>query len=45
MVAKIEWDPGELFPRAGFIATNVRTNPGWVVRFYNQHGIAKQHIM
>ena len=27
MVAKIEWHPGELFPRVGFIVTNLAGEP------------------
>jgi hypothetical protein len=42
--AKIEWHPGELFPRVGFIVTNLPMEPDWVVRFYNQRGTAEQHI-
>ena len=44
VIAKIEWHPGELFPRVGFIVTNMPMNPDWVVRFYNQRGTAEQHI-
>ncbi len=35
---------GELFPRVGFIVTNLPMEPDWVVRFYNQRGTAEQHI-
>ena len=44
VIAKIEWHPGELFPRVGFIITNLPMEPDWVVRFYNQRGTAEQHI-
>src|SRR6056297_2424806 len=44
VIAKIEWHPGELFPRMGFIVTNLPMEPDWVVRFYNQRGTAEQHI-
>ena len=44
VVAKIEWHPGELFPRVGFIVTNMPMDPDWIVRFYNQRGTAEQHI-
>jgi hypothetical protein len=44
VVAKIEWRLGELFPRAGFIVTNLPMEPGWVKRFYNRRGTAEQHI-
>jgi hypothetical protein len=36
--------PGELFPRVGFIVTNLPMEPDWVVRFYNRRGTAEQHI-
>jgi hypothetical protein len=44
VIAKIEWHPGELFPRVGFIVTNLPMESDWVVRFYNQRGTAEQHI-
>ena len=44
VIAKIEWHPCELFPRVGFIVTNLPMEPDWVVRFYNQPGTAEQHI-
>ena len=44
VVAKIEWHPDELFPRLGFIVTNLPMEPEEVVRFYNQRGTAEQHI-
>ena len=44
VIAKIEWHPGELLPRVGFIVTNMPMEPDWVVRFYNQRGTAEQHI-
>ena len=44
VIAKIEWHPGELFPRVGFIVTNLPMEPDWVVRFYNQRGTAEQRI-
>jgi hypothetical protein len=44
VIVKIEWHPGELFPRVGFIVTNLPMEPDWVVRFYNQRGTAEQHI-
>jgi hypothetical protein len=44
VIAKIEWHPGELFPKIGFIVTNLPMEPDWVVRFYNQRGTAEQHI-
>jgi hypothetical protein len=44
VVAKVEWHPGELFPRVGFIVTNLSQRPKNVVAFYNQRGTAEQHI-
>jgi hypothetical protein len=44
VIAGIEWHPGELFPRAGFIVTNLPMEPDWVVRFDNRRGTAEQHI-
>ncbi len=44
VVAKVEWHFDELFPRVGFIVTNMT---GWsrkVVHFYNQRGTAEQWI-
>ena len=35
VVAKVEWYRGELFPRVGFIVTNMTAGPEGVVRFYN----------
>ena len=31
VIAKIEWHPGELFPKVGFIVTNLPMEPDWVV--------------
>ena len=44
IIAKIEWHAGELFPRTGFIITNLKRKPEKVVRFYNQRGLCEQHI-
>jgi hypothetical protein len=45
VVAKVEWHEGELFPRVGFIVTNLMWYPAErVVRFYNQRGTAEQWI-
>jgi len=44
VVAKVEFHFGELFPRVGFIVTNVETDSRAVVRFYNQRGTAEQWI-
>jgi hypothetical protein len=44
VVAKVEWHAGELFPRVGFIVTNLRRDEENVVRFYNGRGTAEQWI-
>jgi hypothetical protein len=44
VVAKIEFHCGELFPRVGFIVTNLETASRAVVRFYNKRGTAEQGI-
>jgi len=44
VVAKVEWHPGELYPRVGFIMTTMTRPAEQVVAFYNQRGTAEQHI-
>ena len=44
VVAKVEWHPGELVPRVGFIVTNLSRPVERVVAFYNQRGTAEQWI-
>jgi hypothetical protein len=44
VVAKAEFHFGELFPRVGFIVTNLETDSRAVVRFYNKRGTAEQWI-
>jgi len=44
VVAKIEWHAGELFPRIGFIVTNLNKHSKNVVKFYNGRGTAEQWI-
>jgi hypothetical protein len=44
VVAKVEFHFGELFPRVGFIVTNLETPSRAVVRFYNRRGTAEQWI-
>jgi len=44
IVAKVEWHAGELFPRVGFIVTNLQRKPSNVVRFYNGRGRCEQWI-
>jgi hypothetical protein len=41
VVAKVEFHFGELFPRVGFIVTNLETDSRAVVRFYNKRGTAE----
>ena len=40
----MEFHFGELFPRVGFIVTNLRTDSRAVVGFYNKRGTAEQWI-
>lgn len=44
VVAKVEHHLGELFPRVGFIVTNLTLPSRVVVRFYNKRGTAEQWI-
>ena len=44
IVAKVEFHPGELFPRAGFIVTNRSLPNERVLAFYDGRGTAEQHI-
>lgn len=44
VVAKIEWHQGELFPRVGFIVTNLGGGAASVTWFYNGRGTAEQCI-
>ncbi len=44
VVAKVEFHPGELFPRVGFIVTNRSLPNERVLAFYNGRGTAEQHI-
>jgi hypothetical protein len=44
VVAKVEFHCGELFPRVGFIVTNLAASSRTVVRFYNKRGTAEQWI-
>jgi len=43
-VAKVEWHRGELFPRVGFIVTNLPAKARGIVHFYNGRGTAEQWI-
>jgi hypothetical protein len=44
VVAKVEWHAGELFPRVGFIVTNLTWRSKRVVKFDNGRGTAEQCI-
>ena len=44
VVAKVEFHTGELFPRVGFIVTNLGALSRAVVRFYNKRETAEQWI-
>jgi hypothetical protein len=44
VIAKVEWHQGELFPRVGFIVTNMSAQAQGVVHFYNGRGTAEQWI-
>jgi hypothetical protein len=44
VVVKVAWHAGELFPRVGFIVTNLKWRAKKVARFYNRRGTAEQWI-
>jgi hypothetical protein len=44
VVAKFEWHQAELYPRVGFIVTNLARPAERVSRFYNGRGTAEQYI-
>ena len=44
VVAKVEHHVGELFPRVGFLVTNLTLPSQGVVRFYDKRGTAEQWI-
>ena len=44
VVTKVEWHEDELFPRVGFIVTNMCAKPEGIVHFYNGRGPAEQWI-
>lgn len=44
VVAKVEWHPGELYPRVGFIVTNMARQGENVVAFYNKRGTCERWI-
>jgi hypothetical protein len=44
VVAKVEWHRGELYPRVGFIVTNLSRPAERLIKFYNGRGTAEQWI-
>jgi hypothetical protein len=44
VIAKVEWHPGELYPRVVFIVTNMSRPAEQVVAFYNKRGTCEQWI-
>jgi hypothetical protein len=44
VIAEVAWYPGELYPRVGFIMTNMRRPDECVVAFYNKRGTCEQWI-
>jgi hypothetical protein len=44
VVAKVEWHVGELYPRVGFVVTNMARRAENVVAFYNKRGTCEQYI-
>ena len=39
LIRKVEWHPGELFPRVGFVVTNLPMDTDWIIHFYNQRAL------
>jgi Transposase DDE domain group 1 len=44
VVVRVAWHVGELFPRVGFVVTNLKCHSKKVVHFYNRRGTAEQWI-
>ncbi|MCH9051630.1 MAG: IS1380 family transposase [Proteobacteria bacterium] len=44
VVAKVEWHPNDLYPRVGFVVTNLSRSAERATWFYNQRGKAEQYI-
>jgi hypothetical protein len=42
VIAKVEWHLGELYPRVGFVVTNMSRPAERVVAFYNKRGTFEQ---
>ena len=35
VITKVERHPGKLFPRVGFVVTNLPIQANWIIQFYN----------
>jgi hypothetical protein len=44
VIAKVEWHPGELYPRVGFVVTNMARPVESIVTFCNERGACEQRI-
>ena len=44
VIAKLEWHTSELFPRIGFIVTDLSAEAEGVVRFYDKRELCEQYI-
>ena len=44
VVAEVEWHPGELYPRVGFVVTNLSRPAEQMVAFYYHCGTAERYI-
>jgi hypothetical protein len=44
VIAKVGWHPEELYPRVGFVVTNMSRPAERVVAFYNKRGTCEQWI-
>jgi hypothetical protein len=44
VVVRVAWHAGELFPRVGFVVTNLKWHSKKAVHFYNRRGTAEQWI-
>ncbi|GAB5469221.1 MAG: hypothetical protein Kilf2KO_22510 [Rhodospirillales bacterium] len=44
VAAKVEWHLGALYPRVGFVVSNLSRPAERIVALYNQRGTAEQHI-
>jgi Transposase DDE domain group 1 len=44
VVANVEWHPGELYPRVGFVVRNMARPAEGVIAFYNKRGTCEQWV-